>query len=41
VPAYYSGSPDYARTVNLVRLQGSGAVCVERHPIHWPEAPED
>ena len=41
VPAYYSGSPDYARTVNLVRLQSSGAVSVERHPIHWPEAPED
>jgi DNA repair exonuclease SbcCD nuclease subunit len=37
VPAYYSGSPDYARSVNLVRLQARGGVIVERHPIAWPE----
>ncbi len=34
--AYYSGSPDYARTVNIVRFRGGG-VSVERHPIASPE----
>jgi DNA repair exonuclease SbcCD nuclease subunit len=33
VPAYYSGSPDYARTVNVVRLRGNGTVDVDRAPI--------
>ena len=28
VPAYYSGSPEYAGTVNVVRLTGAGAVVV-------------
>ena len=41
VPAYYSGSPDYARSVNLVRLQKTGGVEVERHPIEWPYPPEE
>jgi DNA repair exonuclease SbcCD nuclease subunit len=35
VPAYYSGSPDLAKTVNVVRLSGNGTVDVERHPIDW------
>ena len=30
VPAYYSGSPDLARTVNLVRLTAAGEVLVTR-----------
>ncbi len=30
VAAYYSGSPEYAGTVNVVRLAGSGAVAVAR-----------
>ena len=30
VPAYYSGSPDLAKTVNLVRLRGNGTVIVDR-----------
>lgn len=35
VPAYYSGSPDLAKTVNVVRLRGNGTVLVERMPINW------
>lgn len=35
VPAYYSGSPDLAKTVNVVRLRGNGTVEVERKPISW------
>jgi DNA repair exonuclease SbcCD nuclease subunit len=35
VAAYYSGSPDYARTVNLVTLSPEGAVTVERAPVDW------
>jgi DNA repair exonuclease SbcCD nuclease subunit len=35
VAAYYSGSPDYAGTVNLVRLMPDGAVTVERAPVVW------
>jgi DNA repair exonuclease SbcCD nuclease subunit len=30
VPAYYSGSPDLAATVNSVRITGGGSVTVER-----------
>lgn len=30
VPAYYSGSPDLAKTVNVVRLRGNGTVIVDR-----------
>lgn len=33
IPAYYSGSPDYARTVNRIRLHGNGTVDVDRVPI--------
>src|SRR2546430_1666545 len=33
VPAYYSGSPDYVHTVNLVRLLLSGDVVVSREPV--------
>ncbi len=35
VPAYYSGSPDLAKTVNVVRLSGNGTVTVTREPITW------
>ena len=34
--AYYSGSPDLAGTVNVVRLAGSGAVTVKRHKVDTP-----
>src|SRR5262249_22284053 len=30
VPAYYSGSPEYAGTVNVVRLASAGEVIVSR-----------
>ena len=33
IPAYYSGSPDYVRTVNLVRLTASGEVIVSREKL--------
>jgi DNA repair exonuclease SbcCD nuclease subunit len=33
VPAYYSGSPELARTVNLARLTATGEVVVTREPI--------
>jgi DNA repair exonuclease SbcCD nuclease subunit len=33
VPAYYSGSPDLAETVNLVRLTVAGEVVVTREPL--------
>ena len=35
VPAYYSGSPELAGTVNVVRLTGAGAVKVRRRKIRW------
>jgi DNA repair exonuclease SbcCD nuclease subunit len=35
IPAFYSGSPDYAGTVNVVRLGPSG-VRVERAPVDLP-----
>jgi len=35
VPAYYSGSPDLAKTVNVVRLTADGTVTVTREPISW------
>jgi len=35
VPAFYSGSPDLAKTVNVVRLRGNGTVGVSREPIEW------
>ena len=37
VPAYYSGSPDLAKTVNLVRLRGNGTVVVTREAIEWEQ----
>lgn len=33
--AHYSGSPDYANTVNLVRLIPDGTVEVSRVPVDW------
>lgn len=33
VPAFYSGSPDLARTVNLVRLTVAGETVVTREPL--------
>jgi DNA repair exonuclease SbcCD nuclease subunit len=33
VPAYYSGSPEYAGTVNVVRLHGNGQVEVSQAPL--------
>jgi DNA repair exonuclease SbcCD nuclease subunit len=33
VEAYYSGSPDLAATVNLVRLKATGEVVVTREPL--------
>ena len=37
VPAYYSGSPDLARTVNLIRLTAAGRVVVTREPLRWDD----
>jgi DNA repair exonuclease SbcCD nuclease subunit len=34
VPAYYSGSPEYAGTVNVVRLRGNGQVEVLQMPLN-------
>lgn len=34
VPAYYSGSPDLAQTINLVRLTPAGKVIVTREALH-------
>ena len=34
VPAYYSGSPEYAGTVNVVRLQGDGQVEISQTPLN-------
>ena len=33
VPAYYSGSPEYAGTINVVRLSETGGVTVKRAPL--------
>ena len=33
VPAYYSGSPEYSGTVNVVRLSDTGGVTVTRAPL--------
>jgi DNA repair exonuclease SbcCD nuclease subunit len=33
VPAYYSGSPDYVHTINLVRLTAAGEVIVTREEV--------
>jgi DNA repair exonuclease SbcCD nuclease subunit len=34
-PAYYSGSPELAKTVNVVRLSPSLGVVVKREPVTW------
>jgi DNA repair exonuclease SbcCD nuclease subunit len=36
VPAYYSGSPDLAGTINLVRLTADGVI-VTREMLIWPD----
>lgn len=36
IHAWYSGSPDYARTINVVRLGSGAAVEVSRHPLELP-----
>lgn len=33
VPAYYCGSPDLARTINVVRMKDGGTVDVRRHSL--------
>ncbi len=40
VPAFYSGSPDYARSVNVVRLTAQGTVNVSRAPLTMPASAE-
>ncbi len=35
IEAHYSGSPDHAGTVNLVRLNRGGGVTVTRAPVQW------
>lgn len=35
VPAFYSGSPELAETVNLIRLSEADGVVVSREPILW------
>jgi DNA repair exonuclease SbcCD nuclease subunit len=35
VPAYYSGSPELAKTVNVVRLSPAEGVVIHRHPVDW------
>jgi DNA repair exonuclease SbcCD nuclease subunit len=35
LPAYYSGSPELARTVNLVRLTAAGVVVVTREALQF------
>ena len=41
VPAYYSGSPDLARSVNLVRLTAGGEVEVARRPLKFEPSASD
>jgi DNA repair exonuclease SbcCD nuclease subunit len=36
VPAYYSGSPELAQTVNLVKLCSARGVAVSRETVLWP-----
>jgi len=36
IPAYYSGSPEYIHTVNLVTLTSAGEVVVSREPVRRP-----
>ncbi len=39
VPAYYSGSPEYAGTVNVVRLSEADGVTVSRFPLSIAREP--
>jgi DNA repair exonuclease SbcCD nuclease subunit len=39
VPAYYSGSPEYAGTVNLVRLREAEGITVDRIPLDIAREP--
>jgi hypothetical protein len=39
VAAYYSGSPEYAGTVNVVRLGAAGAVAVTRAELDIAREP--
>ena len=36
VPAWYCGSPDYARSINVVRLQPTGCIAVEHAALDLP-----
>jgi DNA repair exonuclease SbcCD nuclease subunit len=40
IPAYYSGSPDLARTINIIRLSASG-VDVHRAALEDPHLPDE
>ena len=40
VAAYYSGSPEYAGTVNVVRLTAAGEVVVNQHELDIPREVE-
>ncbi len=37
IHAWYSGSPDYARSINVVRLSGNGTVDVGREHLELPD----
>jgi hypothetical protein len=37
VPAYYSGSPDLAGTINVVRLKAGVPALVTRAPVRLPQ----
>jgi hypothetical protein len=39
VAAYYSGSPEYAGTINVVRLSGDGDVAVTRAALEIAREP--
>lgn len=41
VPAYYSGSPEFAGTINVVRLANGGRARVRRMPIRWESEKRD
>lgn len=38
IPAWYSGSPDHAATVNVVRLKASGGIDISHAPVEGPPA---
>lgn len=41
VPAYYSGSPEYAGTVNLVRMSEANGIAIKRVPLDIAREPAD